>query len=77
MPLPPLLEPSAPDGSRFQNPGLARTQPTGFEVHARRPRTRMFVPAQEPPWRAIRAFQNPQRQAVVHLHNVSGGDSVG
>jgi urease accessory protein len=36
-------------------------------------RTRMFVPAQEPPWRAIRAFQNPQRQAVVHLHNVSGG----
>jgi urease accessory protein len=33
----------------------------------------MFVPAQEPPWRAIRAFQNPQRQAVVHLHNVSGG----
>jgi urease accessory protein len=33
----------------------------------------MFVPAQDPPWRAIRAFQNPQRQAVVHLHNVSGG----
>jgi urease accessory protein len=35
--------------------------------------TRMFVPVQEPPWRAIRAFQNAQRQAVVHLHNVSGG----
>src|SRR5579863_7887632 len=35
--------------------------------------TRMFVPAQEPPWRAIRAFPNAQRQAVVHLHNVSGG----
>jgi urease accessory protein len=33
----------------------------------------MFSPAQEPPWRAIRAFQNPRRQAVVHLHNVSGG----
>jgi urease accessory protein len=33
----------------------------------------MFVQAQDPPWRAIRAFQNPQRQAVVHLHNVSGG----
>jgi urease accessory protein len=33
----------------------------------------MFVPIQEPPWRAIRAFQNSQRQAVVHLHNVSGG----
>lgn len=36
-------------------------------------RTRMFVPVQEPPWRAIRAFQNAERQAVVHLHNVSGG----
>lgn len=35
--------------------------------------TRMYVPAQEPPWRAIRAFRNPQSQAVVHLHNVSGG----
>lgn len=36
-------------------------------------RTRMFVPVQEPPWRAIRAFKNSERQAVVHLHNVSGG----
>jgi urease accessory protein len=35
--------------------------------------TRMSVPVQEPPWRVIRAFPNPQRQAVVHLHNVSGG----
>src|ERR1700733_13187106 len=35
--------------------------------------TRMHVPVQEPPWRAIRAFQNPLRQAVVLLHNVSGG----
>src|SRR5580698_9175069 len=35
--------------------------------------TRMFAPVQEPPWRAIRAFQNSQRQAVVPLHNVSGG----
>jgi urease accessory protein len=35
--------------------------------------TRMFVHTQDPPWRAIRAFPNPQRQAVVHLHNVSGG----
>jgi urease accessory protein len=35
--------------------------------------TRMFVPVQEPPWRAIRAFPNSQQQAVVHLHNVSGG----
>jgi urease accessory protein len=36
-------------------------------------RTCMFIQAQEPPWRAIRAFQNPQGQAVVHLHNISGG----
>jgi urease accessory protein len=35
--------------------------------------SRMAVLAQEPPWRAIRAFQNSQRQALVHLHNVSGG----
>jgi urease accessory protein len=35
--------------------------------------TRLFVPMQEPPWRAIRAFHNRQHQAVVHLHNVSGG----
>jgi urease accessory protein len=35
--------------------------------------TRMSVPLQQPPWRVIRAFQNSGRQAVVHLHNVSGG----
>jgi len=35
--------------------------------------TRLFVPVQDPPWRAIRAFANSQQQAVVHLHNVSGG----
>jgi urease accessory protein len=39
--------------------------------------TRMSVPAQDPPWRAIRAFQNGQRQAVVHLQNVSGGILAG
>jgi len=36
-------------------------------------RTRMHVARQEPPWRAIRAFRNSQQQALVHLHNVSGG----
>jgi urease accessory protein len=35
--------------------------------------TRLFVPVQDPPWRAIRAFRNRLGQAVVHLHNVSGG----
>jgi len=33
----------------------------------------MLVPFQDPPWRVIRAFPNSLRQAVVHLHNVSGG----
>lgn len=37
----------------------------------------MFVPAQQPPWRAIRAFSNRNSQAVVHLHNVSGGILAG
>lgn len=39
--------------------------------------TRMFIQTQEPPWRAIRAFRNSQSQAVVHLHNVSGGILAG
>jgi urease accessory protein len=39
--------------------------------------TRLFVPVQDPPWRAIRAFRNSLRQAVVHLHNVSGGILAG
>jgi urease accessory protein len=33
----------------------------------------MFILAQEPPWRVIRAFRNSQGQALDHLHNVSGG----
>jgi urease accessory protein len=33
----------------------------------------MSVCRQDQPWRAIRAFHNARRQAVVHLHNVSGG----
>jgi urease accessory protein len=40
-------------------------------------RTRMLVAAQDPPWRAIRAFRNSQGQALVHLHNVSGGVLAG
>lgn len=39
--------------------------------------TRMFVLAQDPPWRAIRAFRNSLGQALVHLHNVSGGVLAG
>ena len=33
----------------------------------------MRVRKQEPPWRVIRAFPNESGEAVVHLHNVSGG----
>jgi urease accessory protein len=39
--------------------------------------TRMFILTQEPPWRAIRAFRNSQNQALVHLHNMSGGILAG
>ena len=39
--------------------------------------TKMHVGRQEPPWRAIRAFRNPRQQALVHLHNVSGGILAG
>lgn len=35
--------------------------------------TRMLVLEQEPPWRAVRAFRNARDEALVHLHNVSGG----
>lgn len=53
---------SAPAASRLR---LTFTQAGGL--------TRLFVRTQEPPWRAIRAFHNRQHEAVVHLHNVSGG----
>lgn len=36
-------------------------------------RTVLNVLRQEPPWRALRAFQNGSNEALIHLHNVSGG----
>jgi urease accessory protein len=36
-------------------------------------RTVLNVLRQEPPWRALRAFPNESGEALVHLHNVSGG----
>jgi urease accessory protein len=33
----------------------------------------MFVDAQQPPWRVVRAFAQDNGSALVHLHNVSGG----
>ncbi|HLJ46193.1 MAG TPA: urease accessory protein UreD [Bryobacteraceae bacterium] len=31
------------------------------------------VKQQEPPWRAVRGFQTPSGERLVHLHNLSGG----
>lgn len=36
-------------------------------------RTRLTHRAQEPPLQVVRAFDLPDRAALVHLHNVSGG----
>jgi urease accessory protein len=36
-------------------------------------KTVLRVPRQEPPWRALRAFPNSSGEALIHLHNVSGG----
>jgi urease accessory protein len=57
----------------MREPGLALPSRLELKFSMEGGFTRMYVPVQEPPWRVIRAFQNPQRQAVVHLHNVSGG----
>jgi urease accessory protein len=40
-------------------------------------RSRMRVGAQEPPWRVIRAFSQPNGACLAHLHNVSGGILAG
>jgi hypothetical protein len=37
----------------------------------------MRVGAQDPPWKVIRAFEQPNGGALVHLHNVSGGILAG
>jgi urease accessory protein len=36
-------------------------------------KTVLHVLRQEPPWRALRAFSNSSGEALIHLHNVSGG----
>lgn len=40
-------------------------------------RTVLHVLRQDPPWRALRAFHNPSGEALIHLHNVSGGILAG
>ncbi len=37
----------------------------------------MRVDLQEPPWRVVRAFEQANSGALVHLHNVSGGILTG
>jgi urease accessory protein len=39
--------------------------------------TDMRVDAQEPPWKVVRAFQQSNGGALVHLHNLSGGVLAG
>jgi urease accessory protein len=36
-------------------------------------KTVLRVLRQDPPWRALRAFSNSSGEALIHLHNVSGG----
>ena len=36
-------------------------------------RTRLDHVEQQPPWKVIRSFSNDSGEALVHLHNVSGG----
>jgi urease accessory protein len=69
----PVLEISPPIPTNTHEPGLREGSRLELRFSMEGGATRMYVPAQEPPWRAIRAFRNPQLQAVVHLHNVSGG----
>ena len=69
----PVLELSPPPSANMQEPEVSAHSRLELRFSADGGFTRMYVPAQEPPWRAIRAFRNPQGQAVVHLHNVSGG----
>jgi urease accessory protein len=40
---------------------------------AERGSTSLRVQRQDPPWRALRAFANSSGEALVHVHNVSGG----
>jgi urease accessory protein len=69
----PVLELSTPAPAGTTAPASGPGSRLELRFVAEEGFTRMHIPVQEPPWRAIRAFQNPLRQAVVHLHNVSGG----
>ena len=38
---------------------------------------RLRVNRQDPPWKVVRAFRQPDGGVLVHLHNVSGGVLAG
>src|SRR5450432_731282 len=44
-----------------------------LQFSAEKGNTSLRVLRQEPPWRALRAFPNAAGEALLHLHNVSGG----
>jgi urease accessory protein len=69
----PVLERSTVAPANVQQPGRPVLSRLELRFALDGTVTRMFVPKQEPPWRALRAFCNQQGQALVHLHNVSGG----
>jgi len=52
-----------PDSSTLH---LSFERSTGSETLVR-------VKQQQPPWRVVRGFQAPSGEALVHIHNVSGG----
>jgi urease accessory protein len=73
----PVIEKSLLTPEKMQ--GFPRSGPSRLDLRFTQDgsATRMSVLRQEPPWRVIRAFPNPQNQALVHLHNVSGGIVAG
>jgi len=44
-----------------------------LRFEAREGRTVLRLDSQQPPWRVVRAFPNSCGEALIHLHNVSGG----
>ena len=55
---------------------IARDAPV-HQLRLRLERTRFHVLQQDPPWKIIRAFPQPEGGTLVHLNNVSGGVLAG
>src|SRR5260221_3589614 len=65
------IDPSSGRGVKHETSGLK------LRFEASNQCTQMRVDAQDPPWKVIRAFQQANGGALVHLHNVSGGMLAG